>query len=119
MRILIVEDEIITSMWLEAVFVRMEHQVIAKVVSGDAAIERALTDQPDLITMDINLVGQMNGIEAARKIQETLNIPIIFMTGYVDSHYQEAAKGIYSPAFLHKPVEMEVLKKVIETHFSS
>lgn len=118
MRILVVEDEIITSMWLEAVLTKMGYTVIDKLVSGEEAVRVALQERPDLITMDINLVGDMNGIEAARKIQETERIPVVFMTGYVDKHFQKAAEEIYSPAFLFKPVKVEVLQNTLDEHFN-
>ena len=51
---------------------------------GDGAIEQAIDLDVDLMLMDIRLAGRMDGIEAARRIREQRDTPIIFITAHGD-----------------------------------
>ena len=44
----------------------------------------AMSDQPDVVLMDVNLEGGREGIEAARWLREVCDVPIVFVTGYTD-----------------------------------
>ena len=65
--------------------------------------------------MDINLVGEINGIEVAEKIQSTREIPVVFMSGYVDTDYMKEAAHIKSLAFIQKPIDIDVLLRLIDS----
>ncbi len=71
--------------------------------------------KPDVILMDINLVGEIDGIEAAVEISKKSNIPIIFMTGYDEPNIFERAQKINPVAYLIKPVEIWDLKPILES----
>src|SRR5712691_3695362 len=83
-RILIVEDERIIAADLRRHVTRIGYEVVGMVGSGAAAIEHAQTLHPDLVLMDIGLPGSMNGLEAAGSIWEALQIPVVYVTAYVD-----------------------------------
>ena len=84
-----------------------------KVATGGEAIDVALSKQPSCILMDINLRGEMNGIDAARKIIATLDTKIVFLTGYQDREFREKAMQLNPVAYLIKPISFDQLKKVI------
>ena len=67
-RILIVEDELITAMDLKLKLEQLGYEVIDTVSTGEDGIYTAVEKRPDLILMDINLKGDMDGIEASKKI---------------------------------------------------
>ena len=92
--------------------------VCGNFTTGEEAIEFVQNAKPDVILMDINLVGEIDGIEAAEKITEKLNIPIIFMTGYVESEIYKRAQKTKPVAYLTKPVEIWNLKPIFESLFS-
>jgi Response regulator receiver domain/Bacterial DNA-binding protein len=60
------------------------YAVPAVVCSGEEAIQKVVEMQPDLVLMDIRLEGSMDGVEAAEKIRSEFNIPVVYLTAYMD-----------------------------------
>jgi CheY-like chemotaxis protein len=81
-RILIVEDEQIIAADLRNKLLRMGHEVVGMAIAGDEAISIAEQVRPDVVLMDVQLEGPMNGKEAAHTIQERTGARIIFLTAY-------------------------------------
>lgn len=113
-RVLIAEDELLVAWHLESL-VRDQHlEVCGLVPDGQGAIEQAGDLDVDLILMDIRLAGQMDGIEAARRIRESRRTPIIFITAHGDpatrAHIERVLPG--APV-LAKPVTGERLREAI------
>jgi DNA-binding NtrC family response regulator len=114
-KILIVEDEAIIARHLQMELTSDIFDVIDIVSNGEEAIQKVIENKPDIILMDINLNGKMNGIET----MEILNseIPVIFMTGYANQEFTERATKLNSIAYFNKPVDPDLIKPVIERHF--
>jgi len=117
-KIVIVEDEVLLSAWLKMQLEDEGYEVCGTLTTGEEAIEFMETTKPDSILMDINLVGKIDGIEAAEVINEKSNIPIIFMTGYEEPDIYERAQKTKPVAYLTKPVEIWDLKPIFESIFS-
>lgn len=77
--VMIVEDEAITALEIRSVIESADYEVLSVVYSGEDAIKEALTLKPDLILMDIILKGEIDGVDAARKIKEFLDIPVLYI----------------------------------------
>ncbi len=116
--ILLVEDEVITAMFMMDLLTKAGFNVSNHVTTGENAIIFAEKTNPDIILMDIRLAGEMDGIEAAEKIQTVNNIPVIFITGYDDTIYRERAENLNTLAYLVKPAPISVLKSLIDDYFS-
>ena len=116
-KILIVEDEVMLSAWLKMQLEDEGYFVCGCITTGEEAIEFVQNTKPDLIIMDINLVGEIDGIEAAEIIIKKINIPIIFMTGYEEPKIYERAQKTKPFAYLIKPVEIWDLKPIFESIF--
>ncbi|MDP8211475.1 MAG: response regulator [Candidatus Stygibacter australis] len=112
-KLLIVEDEIIIAMRLEIYFRSKGYDVLGYVTTGREAIDKALECHPDLIIMDINLKGDINGLDAAEKIIESQYIPIIFITGYSDEEYKNRAMKLNPLGYFFKPVNLYELLTAI------
>jgi DNA-binding LytR/AlgR family response regulator len=112
--ILVVEDEIIVSKDIQNSLKRLGYSIVGSAASGEKAIEAALKEKPDLILMDIMLKGDMNGIEAAEKIKEKINIPIIFLTAYAEDATLSKAKMVEPYGYILKPFKEIDLKTAIE-----
>jgi two-component system, response regulator PdtaR len=92
------------------------------VISGEEAINKAHEMDVDLVLMDINLQGKMDGIEAAGIIRDRLGIPIIFISAYSDEDTIQRAKLTEPSGFivkesfelLNKPFEENELHSTIE-----
>lgn len=116
-KILIAEDEVIVAQWMKIELEDVGYEVLDYVTTGERAIEYALENKPDIILLDINLSGEIDGIDAAEKITDSLNIPIIFMTGYNESSILERAQKINPVGYLEKPVEIYNIKPIIDSVF--
>lgn len=114
-KILIVEDEIVTGMDLWHLLELWGYDMCEQASTADEAIRSVENDTPDLVLIDINLAGEMNGIQAARKIVSEFGIPVIFITGYSDPEMKKEAEKIGPAGFFVKPIDYYKLKKTIES----
>ncbi|OPY37608.1 MAG: two-component response regulator [Methanoregula sp. PtaU1.Bin051] len=112
-QIMIVEDN---ETVVDLLFLQLEmkgYHIAAKVASGEEAVLKASEVRPDLILMDIDLSGQMDGITAARFIFSLFHLPIIFLTGLCDDHLLERAKSAEPYGYLLKPfTEKELISNI-------
>lgn len=112
-RILVVEDERIVALDLQHTLESFGHEVVATSPSGELAIEMAKTLRPDLILMDINLEGEIDGTEAAEIIQADTPVPIVFLTAYTESGTLARAEKSAPYGYLVKPVETRALQATL------
>ena len=111
--ILIVEDEAISAMFLETAVAALGHQVSAVVNTGEAALESVADRRPDAILMDIHLLGELNGVQAANRILAEYGLESIFMTAY---SREEIMADYARPEALHllpKPVNETDLARAL------
>ena len=114
-KILIVEDEVMIAEWLKIQLEDEKYDVFDYLTTGEEAIEFVQETKPNVIIMDINLAGEIDGIEAVEKITEKFNIPTIFMSGYEEPEIVERAKMLKPLAYLVKPVGIWDLKPIFES----
>jgi 1,2-diacylglycerol 3-beta-glucosyltransferase len=111
-RVLIVEDDLIQTLLLENVLYKIGCNIVGKAQSGSEAIEKALKLKPDVITMDIMLSDDVDGIQAATEIQKNLDVDLIYISGNKDHDTLERASKTKYIAFLRKPFNMQELKEI-------
>src|SRR6476646_7677391 len=83
-RALIVEDEFLIALDLETDLCALGFNVCDLAANADKARYLAMSNQPDVVLMDVNLEGGREGIEAARWLREVCDIPVVFVTAYTD-----------------------------------
>jgi two-component system, response regulator PdtaR len=113
LRTLIVDDHEILGAGLACMLTELGHEVLDIVGTGEEAIESASRHKPDLIIMDVNLEGDMDGIAAATAIRQQLGIRSIFFSGYSDEDTRQRAAAADPIAFLDKTTSKEELARVI------
>ncbi len=114
-KILIAEDEMIIAMDIKRMLQKIGYNVLATVTTGNEIIRRVETENPNLVIMDINLGGQMNGIQAANKILSDHNdIKVLFVTGSNDDSTIEEVKKAHPCDFILKPFSEVQLKKAVQ-----
>lgn len=113
-KIIIVEDEGILALQVKKLLLQMGHSVSAIFASGENALEELITDQPDLILMDIHLQGNMDGIETAELIHKQYGIPLIFMTAHSEEATITRAKTTNPYGYLVKPLNPRELQIAVE-----
>jgi phosphoribosyl 1,2-cyclic phosphodiesterase/DNA-binding response OmpR family regulator len=83
-RALIVEDEVLIALRLEADMNALGFDVCGLAANAGQAISLAIKERPDIVIMDIYLNGARDGIETARRLRELCGVPVIFVTAYSD-----------------------------------
>lgn len=101
---LVVEDERIISLAMEMHIRNLGHRVGASVASGEDALAALGRVRPDLVLMDINLEGKLDGIETAQLMRERGGPPVAYATAYTDPQTRARAQATMPLAFLAKPV---------------
>lgn len=118
-KIMIVEDEVLIGMMIKRKVEAEGYLVCDIPTSGEQAVEQAALEKPDMLIMDICLAGQMNGIEAARKIKEEQNTPVVFFTGNnTDKHLIAQSKDINPVAIVNKMGSINELFSAIKQALS-
>jgi CheY-like chemotaxis protein len=113
-RVLIVEDELLVAWHLESLIREQSLEVCGLVPDGDGAVEQAADLDIDLVLMDVRLAGRMDGIEAARRIREQRNTPIIFITAHGDQETRAYIdKMVPGAPVLAKPISAQRLRDAI------
>jgi len=112
--ILVVEDESIVALDLQGRLAERGYLVPAIARTGEQAIQKAREIRPDLILMDINLAGDMDGIEAADQIRRHSELPVIFLTAFSDQMTLERARDAGPYGYILKPFEIENVHSAIE-----
>ena len=116
-QLVIVEDEMIIAEDISRTLQSSGYEVIDIVDTGKLAIEATEKHHPDLIIMDINLKGDMNGIKAAQIIRERFDIPMIYLTANADLATFQQAKLAQPFGYIIKPYQRRELYATIEMAF--
>ncbi|HIG59804.1 MAG TPA: EAL domain-containing protein [Gammaproteobacteria bacterium] len=112
--IFIVEDEVIVARDIQSRLQKMGYEVTGTAARGEDAVERVLDQRPDLVLMDINLRGEMDGIDAAANIRAEYDVPIIFCTAYSNKETLARAKITAPYGYVLKPFDNRELDITIE-----
>ena len=113
-RILIVEDENIVALDIQAQLHKLGYESVGHVGHGEEAIVAAKELQPDLILMDIQLAGEMDGITAAQIIRAECDLPVVFITAYDADEILTRAKLTEPYGYILKPFSEREIHNVIE-----
>lgn len=112
--ILIVEDEGIIAEDLKNRLRKLGYAIPAVASSGEEAVQKSDETRPDLVLMDIRLKGEMSGVEAADRIRNRFNIPVIYLTAYADENTLHQAKITEPFGYVLKPFDERELHIAIE-----
>lgn len=112
--ILVVDDERIVALDIKGTLETLGYQVCAVANSAETALKAAETHSPDLILMDINLKGEMDGIAIAHVFNAKYATPVVFLTAYSDRDTFERAKSSNPYGFILKPFDARKLHSAIE-----
>jgi CheY-like chemotaxis protein len=116
-KILIVEDEAISALALKYTVERLGCTVVGVVDTGEAAIQAAAEQRPDIVLMDTRLRTRMSGVEAANIIWAQGQIRSIFISAYSAAELEKDYRGALPFTLLVKPVLEEDLEQLINKLF--
>lgn len=112
-KILIIEDETIISFGYRLQLEQMGFEVMGVARSSDEAEALLKQERPDVIVMDIYLKGDKNGLELAREIHRTDEIPVVFLTASTKPEIVEGIRSLRNCHYLLKPIDPESLNNVL------
>ena len=113
-RALIVDDEILFALNLEADMHELGFDVCDLAANGQQASLLAMDNQPDVVLMDINLEGGREGIEVARWLSTVCEAPVVFITGYTDRDtVDRILKQVPGSTVLPKPIYRDGLAAAV------
>ena len=93
---------------------KLGYEVTGIVPRGEEVLPQIRQNQPDIILLDIQLKGELDGINTAKLIQKEYTIPIIYLTANADEAYFNKAKETRPYAFISKPFKKLDLQRAIE-----
>src|SRR5579884_2811347 len=102
-KILVVEDEPIVAADMEQTLTGLGYDVVGTTGRGSEALQLAEQNFPDLVLMDIQLAGEMDGITAAAQIRQRFHIPTVFVTANTSESTIARAKTAEPLGYLGKP----------------
>ena len=111
--VLIVEDDPVSARITEKVVEQLGYEVRGVFKSGEEAVLRLPSLEPDLVLMDIVLAGEMDGVQAARLIRSLHAVPVIFLTATTDDVIGRVGES-GGCGYIHKPVKLLDLKANLE-----
>ncbi|HEX7156937.1 MAG TPA: diguanylate cyclase [Burkholderiaceae bacterium] len=112
--ILVVEDEWVVAKDLQRSLSYFGYNVPSTAATADEAIRLAQDHRPDLVLMDVNLAGPRDGIEAARELRASHDVPVVFLTAFSDEDTVARAKVVEPHSYLVKPVKIDELRSAVE-----
>ena len=113
-RILVVEDESIVALDIQVQIKKFGYEAVGHATQAEQAIAMATALRPDMILMDIQLAGEMDGISAAQVIHAELGIPVVFITAFDANEIIERAKLTEPYGYILKPFSEREMHTVIE-----
>ena len=117
-KILVVEDEMIIGAKISMQLTNLGYEVTAILPRGEEAVLHVEENMPDIVLLDINLKGKIDGIETARLIHQIADVPIVYLTANTDEGTFNRAKATKPFAFISKPFKQLDLQRAIELTIS-
>ena len=113
-KILIVEDESLIALEIETRLKKYGYEICGKATNSEETLKIVQTETPDLVLMDIMIKGKLDGIQTTKEINKLSNIPVVYLTAYVDQKTIDRAKETNPFGYLSKPIQERDLRSTIE-----
>lgn len=113
-RIIIIEDEALIAAEIKSTLQLLGYVIVGHSMNGDKALDLFATTACDLILLDINIRGTLNGIDLAKIIREKYDVPFVFLTSFSDRTTLSQVKDLVPYGYIVKPFNENDLKVNIE-----
>lgn len=114
LKILVTEDDMVSALLLKKALEKNHHEIIGVADSGEMALDILEKNKADIVMMDINLAGKLDGIKTTEIINEKFKIPVVYLTASSDSETLQKVAGTNPSAYVIKPFNIRELNMVIE-----
>ncbi len=113
-QVLVVEDEPLIAEDIRETLDNIDFSVSAVVYDSESALTELANNTPDIALLDVNLDGEMDGIQIAELINEKYHIPFVFLTSYADRDTVDRAKRTRPMGYIVKPFDENDLFTTLE-----
>jgi two-component system, response regulator PdtaR len=113
-RILVVEDEAIVAQNIRESLHDFGYQVAGVAASGMQALRLAKELQPDLVLMDIRLIGNLSGVETAAQLRGICDAPVVYLSAFTADLVDKPETAGAASEFVQKPYAENALHAAIE-----
>ncbi len=114
LKILIVEDDAVSALLLQKALEKNNHEILGVADSGEKALDLLTENHADIVMMDINLAGELDGITTTEIINEKYDIPVVYLSASSDAETLNKVVGTNPSAYVIKPFNIRELNMVIE-----
>lgn len=114
LRLMIVEDDAFVALDAKEILETAGYDVVGLAKSANEAVEKAGALRPDMILMDIRLLGARDGVDAAIEIHDRFGVRSLFASAHSDAETRDRADAAQPLGFLSKPVTRRALLDAIE-----
>ncbi len=114
LKILIVEDDSVSALLLQRALEKNAHQIVGIADTGEKALDLLEENFVDIVMMDINLAGELDGIKTTEIINEKYDIPVVYLSASSDAETLNKVVGTNPSAYVIKPFNIRELNMVIE-----
>ena len=111
-KVLVVDDDLLIAQMIKGQLRQAGYTVVGHAVDGEQAVEMACAALPDVVLMDIEM-PKLDGIEAARRIQERCPLPVVMLTAYESMDLVKQASVAGVGAYLVKPPNVREIERSI------
>jgi len=112
-KVLVVEDEWVVARDIEQLLIALGYEPVGCVDQGEQALALTAELRPDLVLMDIQLAGSMDGITAAQQIRNQFALPVVFLTAFTADDVLSRAKLTEPFGYILKPFSERELRTVL------
>lgn len=116
-RVLVAEDDYFVAMMLEDALQGAGYTVIGPVATGEAALQLAAAEAPDLVLMDIRLAGAIDGVDAAIALAQS-GLRSIFVTAHSDPETKARGEAAGPHGWIEKPFSRAELIRAVDAALS-
>ncbi len=113
-RILVIEDDTLIANGIQRMLHKLGVQTLPFVSSGEQALEQIAADPPNLVLMDIDLSGELDGIATAERIRDEFRLPVIYLTAHSETPFIHRAQATEPYGYLIKPFREDELRAAID-----
>lgn len=116
--ILIVEDEVLIASAIRNNIIQNGYECAGIAIDAEQTLETIKTTTVDLLLIDVNISGELNGIELAHIINRDYQLPFIFITSYRDETTLDEILKTNPVAYLGKPIDQHSLSTNLKIFFN-
>ena len=118
-RVMVVEDDVVISLLLETYLRKFGYEVLGPVDCFEEALPLFEQERPDVVLMDVSLLGDRDGIETAQALRAIRHAPIIFLTAYTDPSTLGRIQAFQPHGRLPKPFDSGQLEVMLRSAISA